>query len=41
MFRGENATAVHLGLCCLNCTMTVDGETLLEGGEFIPERLRA
>ncbi len=41
MFRGENATAVHLGLCCLNCTVTVDGETLLEDGEFIPDRLRA
>ena len=41
MFRGENATAVHLGLCCLNCNMTVDGEPLLEGGEFIPEKLRA
>jgi 2,5-dihydroxypyridine 5,6-dioxygenase len=41
MFRGKNATAVHLGLCCLNCTMTVDGETLLEDGEFIPDTLRA
>jgi 2,5-dihydroxypyridine 5,6-dioxygenase len=41
MFCGKNATAAHLGLCCLNCTMTVDGETLLEDGEFIPDTLRA
>ena len=41
MFRGKNATAAHLGLCCLNCTMTVDRETLLEDGEFIPDTLRA
>ena len=40
MFRGKNVTAAHLGLCCLNCTMTVDGETLLEDGEFIPDTLR-
>jgi 2,5-dihydroxypyridine 5,6-dioxygenase len=40
MFRGRNAAAVHLGLCCLNCTLTVDGEKLLEKGEFIPDALK-
>ncbi len=40
MFRGKNAVAAHLGLCCLNSTIMVDGETLLAGGEFIPGSLR-
>jgi 2,5-dihydroxypyridine 5,6-dioxygenase len=41
MFGGKNAAPVHLGLCCLNCTLTVDGETLLEAGEFVRETLRS
>jgi 2,5-dihydroxypyridine 5,6-dioxygenase len=40
MFRGKNAASVHLGLCCLGCTMTLDGETLLQDGDFVPDALR-
>ena len=40
MFRGKNRTSVHLGLCCLHCTLSVDGDTLLSDGEFVRESLR-
>lgn len=40
MFRGSNRTSVHLGLCCLNCTLSVDDETLLTNGAFVPETMR-
>jgi 2,5-dihydroxypyridine 5,6-dioxygenase len=40
MFRGKNAAPVHLGLCCLNCTLTADGVTILRDGELVPETLR-
>ena len=40
MFRGNNRTSVHLGLCCLNCTMTVDQRVVLSDGEFEDPALR-
>jgi 2,5-dihydroxypyridine 5,6-dioxygenase len=40
MFRGENRSSVHLGLCLLECSLSLNGETLLERGSFVPEKLR-
>ena len=39
MFRGKNETSVHLGLCCLDCTVIVDDETLVSNGAFVPDAL--
>jgi len=41
MFRGENATRAHLGLCSLGCSLELDGEPLLDHGEFTDPALRA
>lgn len=41
MFRGKNRSSVHLGLCCLKSSLTVDGDPVLEDGVFAPESLRA
>ena len=40
LFGGKNRSSVHLGMCCRNASLFVDGEPLLEGGEFRHDRLR-
>jgi 2,5-dihydroxypyridine 5,6-dioxygenase len=40
-FRGANKAKAHLGLCMLDHNMYLDGKAILEGGEFVPEALRA
>lgn len=39
-FQGKNATEAHLGLCCLNCSLYLDDELILDHGRFIPEDLK-
>jgi len=40
MFRGQNATKAHVGLCSLRCSVWLDDEPLLIGGQFVPDELR-
>ena len=40
-FGGANSTAAHLGLCCLNCSLWLDDELVLDHGEFVQEELQA
>jgi len=41
MFRGANRTNVHLGLCCLNTSLSVDGEEILAEGDYVLDALKA
>jgi|GEM_PF-1000835 2,5-dihydroxypyridine 5,6-dioxygenase len=39
MFRGENVSKAHLGLCSLRCSVWLDDEPLLRHGSYVPEQL--
>jgi 2,5-dihydroxypyridine 5,6-dioxygenase len=41
MFRGANRSAAHLGLCCLETSLDVDGEILVDRGALVPDDLKA
>ena len=40
MFRGQNATKAHVGLCSLRCSVWLDDEPLLIEGRYVPAELR-
>jgi 2,5-dihydroxypyridine 5,6-dioxygenase len=40
-FRGKIQSKAHLGLCMLEHSLYLDGKAIIEGGEFVPEELRA
>jgi len=40
VLRGRNRTRAHLGLCCLGCTLTLDGKPFLQDGEFVLEEMK-
>jgi hypothetical protein len=39
-FGGRNETAAHLGLCLQRCSVALDGQPVIEHGEFVPADLR-
>jgi 2,5-dihydroxypyridine 5,6-dioxygenase len=39
-FGGRNDTAAHLGLCLQHCSLSLDGQPIIERGEFVPRALR-
>lgn len=41
MFRGENVSKAHLGLCSLRCSVWLDDEPLLMNGMYVPAGLKA
>ena len=41
MFRGENVSKAHLGLCSLRCSVWLDDEPLLSNGIYVPQPLHA
>jgi len=40
MFRGNNVSKAHLGLCSLRCSVLLDDEPLLSDGMYVPEELQ-
>ena len=41
LFKGKNQTRAHLGLCCLNHNLWLDGQQILDQGEFVPDALKS
>lgn len=39
-FQGKNATANHLGICMLDSYLSIDGQPIIQKGQFIPESLK-
>jgi 2,5-dihydroxypyridine 5,6-dioxygenase len=39
-FGGRNDTAAHLGLCLQGCNLFLDGQQIIDRGEFVPAELR-
>ena len=40
LFGGKNRSSVHLGMCCRNGSLFLDGQPLLSEGEFVPDELK-
>jgi len=39
-FQGKNRSKAHLGLCCLNSSLSLDGKPIIDHGKFIPQDLQ-
>ncbi len=39
-FQGKNRSRAHLGLCCLESSLTLDGLEIIKHGEFVPQDLQ-
>jgi len=39
-FKGKNRSKNHLGLCCLDSSLTLDGTKIIEQGKFVPKDLQ-
>ena len=38
-FTGKNRSMAHLGLCCLQSSLSLDGEKIIDHGSFVPQDL--